>query len=86
MQAGKGGPEAEAPSEALAAERGAFRADQFELGGNARAHLQHTGPELLAQTRGAGLSIDAFVDFVGSGGTSAALDVKGGSLSVALGG
>ena len=58
-------------TEALAAERGAFRADQFELGGNARAHLQHTGPELLAQTRGAGLSIDAFVDFVGSGGTFA---------------
>src|SRR5512139_2563423 len=33
-------------------ERGAFRADQFRLQGNLRAHLLHTGPEILRQSRG----------------------------------
>lgn len=47
-------------------ERKAFRADQFNLWGNFRAHYLHTGPEILRQTRG---KIDAFCDFVGSGGT-----------------
>ena len=56
-------------TERLVAERGAFRADQFELDGNFRAHYLHTGPELLRQAAGSGLEIDAFVDFVGSGGT-----------------
>ena len=56
-------------TEAVVHERAAFRADQFQLGGNARAHEMHTGPELLAQAAGSGLTIDGFVDFVGSGGT-----------------
>jgi hypothetical protein len=47
-------------------DRGAFRADQFSLEGNRRAHYLHTGPEILAQTGG---RFDAFCDFVGSGGS-----------------
>jgi cysteine synthase A len=49
-------------------DRGAFRADQFDLDGSVSAHYNHTGPEFWAQSGG---SIDAFVDFVGSGGTFA---------------
>jgi len=49
-------------------ERGAFRADQFHHRGNFRAHYLHTGHEILEQTGG---KIDAFCDFVGSGGTFA---------------
>lgn len=49
-------------------ERGAFRADQFHHQGNFRAHYLHTGREILEQTGG---EIDAFCDFVGSGGTFA---------------
>lgn len=49
-------------------DRGAFRADQFFLEGNRRAHYLHTGPEILAQTGG---RFDAFCDFVGSGGSFA---------------
>jgi cysteine synthase A len=52
----------------IVAERGAFRADQFRLAGNFRAHYLHTGPEILRQTGGA---MDAFCDFVGTGGTFA---------------
>jgi cysteine synthase A len=52
----------------IVAERGAFRADQFSLAGNFRAHYLHTGPEILRQSGGA---IDAFCDFVGTGGTFA---------------
>jgi cysteine synthase A len=52
----------------IVVERGAFRADQFHHRGNFRAHYLHTGPEILAQTDG---RIDAFCDFVGSGGTFA---------------
>ncbi len=48
-------------------ERRAFRADQFKLAGNSRAHYQHTAPEILQQSGG----IDAFCDFVGSGGSFA---------------
>ena len=48
-------------------ERRAFRADQFQLGGNARAHYQHTAPEIMKQSGG----IDAFCDFIGSGGSFA---------------
>ncbi|MCT4555262.1 MAG: PLP-dependent cysteine synthase family protein [Pelagimonas sp.] len=48
--------------------RNAFRADQFRRGGNPGAHEQTTGPELWQQSGGA---IDAFCDFVGSGGTLA---------------
>lgn len=52
----------------LTAERRAFRADQFRLEGNYRAHLLHTGPEILLQTGG---RLDAFCDFVGTGGSFA---------------
>ena len=48
--------------------RGAFRADQFHRSGNMRAHYLHTGPEIWSQCEG---NIDAFCDFVGSGGTFA---------------
>lgn len=49
-------------------DRGAFRADQFNHRGNFRAHYLHTAREILAQSEG---KIDAFCDFVGSGGTFA---------------
>ncbi|HWQ08478.1 MAG TPA: cysteine synthase family protein [Holophaga sp.] len=49
-------------------ERKAFRADQFQLAGNFRAHYLHTGPELIAQ---AGCRIDAFCDYAGTGGSFA---------------
>lgn len=52
----------------IARERGAFRADQFALLGNFRAHYEHTGPEILAQTGG---QLDAFCDFVGTAGSFA---------------
>jgi len=47
-------------------ERRAFRADQFLLEGNFRAHYLHTGPEFIEQSGG---QIDGFCDFVGTGGT-----------------
>lgn len=47
-------------------QRGAFRADQFELPGNPAAYELHAGPELWEQTGG---ELDAFVDFAGSGGS-----------------
>lgn len=49
-------------------ERGAFRADQFHRDGNWLAHYQTTGLELWEQSGG---TIDAFVDFIGSGGSYA---------------
>ena len=49
-------------------QRNAFRADQFRLDGNFRAHFLHTGQEIIEQTQG---GFDAFCDFVGSGGTFA---------------
>jgi len=49
-------------------ERGAFRADQFLLKSNMKAHFEHTGPEFLRQSGGA---IDAFCDFAGTGGSYA---------------
>jgi len=45
-------------------QRRAFRADQFVLDGNWQAHLE-TGAELVRQAG----QIDAFCDFVGSGGS-----------------
>jgi cysteine synthase len=48
--------------------RKAFRADQFRLAGNARAHHLHTGPEMIRQSGG---RIQAFCDFVGTGGSFA---------------
>jgi cysteine synthase A len=58
--------------EARAAEivhlNGAFLADQFKNVSSFRAHRLYTGPEILRQTAG---RLDAFCDFVGSGGTLA---------------
>ena len=48
-------------------ERDAYRADQFQLEGNRRAHHAHTAPEIWRQSGG----IDAFCDFIGSGGSFA---------------
>jgi cysteine synthase A len=50
----------------LTEERGAFRADQFRRDGNWLAHQRTTGPELWEQSEG---GIDAFADFLGTGGT-----------------
>ena len=58
----------EARTRELLKERKAFRADQFLLQGNFRAHYLHTGPEFLKQSNG---SIQGFCDFVGTGGTFA---------------
>jgi cysteine synthase len=57
-------------AQALTRERRAFRADQFVREGNRRAHEEHTGPELWSQTSG---RIDAFCEFVGTGGTYAGI-------------
>ncbi|XXS77943.1 pyridoxal-phosphate dependent enzyme [Sorangium sp. So ce176] len=53
---------------ALVVERGACRTDQFEMEANVEAHERGTGAEILRQTGG---RLDAFVDFVGTGGTFA---------------
>jgi cysteine synthase A len=53
---------------ALAEERDGFRVDQFVRAGAIDAHRLHTGAELWAQTGG---RIDAFCEFVGTGGTFA---------------
>jgi cysteine synthase A len=58
----------EAEARRIAAARGAFRADQFHLAGNARAHQAHTAQEILRQTGG---RLDAFCDFPGTGGSFA---------------
>ena len=58
----------EREAQRIAEERKAFRADQFQLESNMRAHYLHTGPEFIAQAGGA---IDAFCDFVGTGGSYA---------------
>jgi cysteine synthase A len=49
-------------------ERRAFRADQFQLKSNFRAHYLNTGPEIVRQ---AGGQIDVFCDFAGTGGSFA---------------
>ena len=49
-------------------ERKAFRADQFRLNGNFRAHYLNTGPEIIRQSGG---DIDVFCDFAGTGGSFA---------------
>jgi cysteine synthase A len=58
----------EAETRRIVEQRRAFRADQFRLAGNARAHLLHTGPEILRQTGG---QFHAFCDFVGTAGSFA---------------
>lgn len=50
----------------LTVQRGAFRADQFRRHANIEAHQDHTGPEMWHQCGG---QLDAFVAFVGTGGT-----------------
>lgn len=52
----------------LTVERAAFRVDQFVRDTGAAAHERTTGPELWRQAGGA---IDAFCEFVGTGGTFA---------------
>ena len=58
----------DAEARRLTRERDAFRADQFRRDGNWLAHYETTGPEFWDQSGG---QIDAFVDFLGSGGTYA---------------
>ena len=58
----------EARAQELTRERNAFRADQFVNPSASRAHAATTAAELCEQTGGA---IDAFVEFVGTGGTYA---------------
>ncbi|MDH3668324.1 MAG: cysteine synthase family protein [Paracoccaceae bacterium] len=58
----------EEAAQRITAERGAFRADQFQRPGNPEAHRDGTGPEIWLQSGG---QIDAFCDFVGSAGTLA---------------
>lgn len=60
----------EAEAIKLTEQRQAFRADQFLLQGNFRAHYLHTGPEMIAQARLAG-GFSVFCDFAGTGGTFA---------------
>jgi cysteine synthase A len=52
-------------AERLVKERGAFFADQFHREENFRAHYEHSGPQWLLATGG---RLDAFCDFVGTGG------------------
>jgi cysteine synthase A len=58
----------EGATQRIVAERRAFRADQFRLPGSMRAHYLHTGPEILRQSGG---RLDAFCDFIGTGGSFA---------------
>jgi cysteine synthase A len=58
----------EEETQRLTEELGAFRADQFRLDGNWRAHYLTTGKEIIEQTNG---EFDVFCDFVGSGGSFA---------------
>ena len=58
----------EGEAQRLTIERNAFRADQFNLESNARAHYLHTSQEIIRQTGG---EIDAYCDFAGTGGSFA---------------
>jgi len=58
----------EKEAQRIVQQRHAFRADQFLLAGNVRAHYLHTGPEIILQSAGA---FDAFCDFAGTGGSFA---------------
>ena len=52
----------------IVAQRKAFRADEFRLKSNFRAHYLNTGPEIIQQSAG---QIDVFCDFAGTGGSFA---------------
>ncbi len=56
----------EKETQKLTIKHNAFRADQFNLDGNWRSHYFNTAEEIIKQ---AGGKIDAFCDFVGSGGS-----------------
>jgi cysteine synthase A len=58
----------EKTAQRIVKDRDAFRADQFQLDGNFRAHYLHTGPEFLRQSHN---QIEAFCDFPGTGGSFA---------------
>lgn len=58
----------EARAQELTRQRSAFRADQFVNASAMLAHERHTGPELWEQTGG---QVNAFCEFVGTGGTYA---------------
>ena len=58
----------EQAAQRIAHQRTAFRVDQFYHQGNFRAHYLHTGPEILQE---ADCRIDAFCDFIGTGGSFA---------------
>ena len=58
----------EKEAQRITKERNAFRADQFNLISNTRAHYLHTAPEFIQQSDGA---IHAFCDFAGTGGSFA---------------
>jgi len=59
-------------SGALAAERGALWANQFDNVANRQAHIDTTAAEIWAQTGG---KVDGFVSAVGSGGTLAGVAI-----------
>ena len=58
----------EKETQKIVQERKAFRADQFRLKSNFRAHYLNTGPEIIRQAAG---QIDLFCDFAGTGGSFA---------------
>jgi cysteine synthase A len=58
----------EKETQRIVALRKAFRADQFRLKSNFRAHYLNTGPEIIRQAAG---RIDLFCDFAGTGGSFA---------------
>jgi len=58
-------------------ERNAFRANQFQLESNFRAHYLHTGPEVIRQSAGL---IEAFCDFAGTGGSFQAVPPPSGNI------
>lgn len=58
----------EKETQRLTEELDAFRADQFVLDGNWKAHYLTTGREIIEQSQG---EVHAFCDFVGSGGSFA---------------
>ena len=58
----------EQEAQKLTVERNAFRADQFNMESNTRAHYLHTSQEIIRQTGG---EFNAFCDFAGTGGSFA---------------